>query len=105
VGGKASSDGIEARGAALQVAPGSWNAFLWCTASPDQAKRVTLHYSTDGEWRQLEDGEYPFEFSLPIASEKTPCRFYVVGETPAGAEFRTVEVTIGAPPSPITPPP
>jgi hypothetical protein len=93
---KSDQAGIEARGAALQVAPEQWHAYLWCTAAPDQASRVTFHYSTGGEWRQQEDAEYPFEFSVPVASAGTPCRFYLSGGTPAGVPFRTREATIGA---------
>jgi hypothetical protein len=93
---KADRLGIEARGAAIQVAPGPWDAFLWCTASPEQAQRVTFHHRIGGQWREWTDTEYPFEFSLPVASAGDSCQFFIVGRTRDGAEFRTAEVTLGA---------
>ena len=89
--------GVEVRAAALQVLPGSWDAFVWCTASPEQARKLTLHYATTGSgWQKFEALKYPFEFSVQIREPGAAFRFYLVGETPAGKEFTTKEAVIGA---------
>ena len=88
--------GVEIRAAALQVLPGSWDAFVYCTASPKQARKVTLHYTTNGTWQKMEDVEYPFEFSVHVPESSQAFRFYAVGETLAGGQFTTKEAVIGA---------
>jgi hypothetical protein len=90
--------GVEVRAAAIQIAPGPWDAYVWCTASPKQARKVTLHFTAGGPWQQLTDSEYPFEFSLPVAQPNAAFRFYAEGETPSGQKFKTQESTIGAMP-------
>jgi len=91
--------GVEVRAAALQAAPGSWDAFVWCTASPQQVRKLTLHYTTSGAsggWQKLEALEYPFEFSVQVGEPGAAFRFYLAGETPAGKEFTTKEAVLGA---------
>ena len=91
--------GVEVRAAALQVLPGSWDAYVWCTASPQQARKLTLHYTTSNDWEKfkpLQILEYPFEFSVPVRDPGAAFRFYLVGETPDGKEFTTKEAVIGA---------
>ena len=91
--------GVEVRAAALQGLPGSWDAFVWSTASPQQARKLTLHYTTGSDWQKVEPLqalEYPFEFSVPVRDPGAAFRFYIVGETPAGKEFTTKEAVIGA---------
>lgn len=87
---------VEVRAATIQIAPGAWDAYVWCTASPEQARKVTLHYTSGGQWQQLDAGEYPFEFSIPVGDPSAAFRFYVEGETPAGKKFKTEESIIGA---------
>ena len=88
--------GVEVRAAALQVLPGSWDAFVWCTASPEQARKLTLHFSTDSGWSTREALDYPFEFSVPVPDPCAAFRFYITGETPDGKKFTTKETVIGA---------
>jgi hypothetical protein len=92
--------GAEAGGdvyaAALQAVPGPWDAYVWCTASPKQANRVRLKYNTGDGWHQIDDSEYPFEFSVPVADPRTTFRFFIEGTAPDGKTFRTAESVIGA---------
>jgi len=94
--------GIAAQAAALQVGPGAWDAYVWCTASADQARSVTLRYTVGGVTRTIVDEEYPFEFSVPVADPRAVFRYTVDGTTPAGKTFHTSEATI-APLSAATP--
>lgn len=100
----AAADGgaIEARGAAIQVAPGAWDAFLWCTVSPREAREVTFHWEVSGAARNQRDREYPFEITVPVADAATPVRFSVEGRRPDGSTFRTPAVTLGAVAAPST---
>jgi hypothetical protein len=63
------------RAAAIQVEPGRWHAYVWSTASPRQARSARLHYQLGGQWRTLDKGDYPFEFLVPVASEREAVRF------------------------------
>lgn len=57
---------VQIRAAALQAAPGTWNAYIWCTASPREVGEVTVEYTVPGQAaKTLRDGEYPYEFSIP----------------------------------------
>ncbi len=90
--------GVEARGAAIQVKPGPWDAYLWCTALPKQARRVTFHYQLDGEWRKTEDAEYPFEITVPVSDATKPLRFRVEGVAADGSTFDSAETVLGGMP-------
>jgi hypothetical protein len=76
---------IETRAAPIQVNPGSWDAYVWSTASPAQAKSATLHYTLGGEAHVMECQEYPFEFSIPIGDEKSELRFHLDITRPDGS--------------------
>lgn len=92
---KLSSDGGDVYAAALQMAPGPWDAYIWSTASPQQASKVSLRYEAGDGWHQIDDQEYPFEFSVPVKEGQTIFRFFIEGVTTDGKEFRTVESVIG----------
>lgn len=88
--------GVEVRAAAIQVRPGPWDAYVWCTAMPKQARKVTFHYKLDGEWQKTEDAEYPFELSVPVAGVAQALRFRVEGVAADGTAFTSAEAVIGA---------
>ncbi len=88
--------GIKVKAAAIQATSGSWDAYVWCAASPNQVSQATLHYKVNGSWQQLEAGEYPFEFSVPVADASVGFQYFVEGQTPAGKRFKTQEAIIGA---------
>ncbi len=87
---------IEVRATAIQVRPGPWNAYLWCTAKPDQVKRVLFFYQLGGAWKKVEDGEYPFETSIPVTDADQPIRFRteIIGVN--GQTSTTPEATLAA---------
>lgn len=87
--------GVNIYAVALQLAPGPWDAYVWCTAFPQQARSVRLHYQLGSEWQQLDNLEYPFEFSVQVKDGQTPFRFSVEGTTADGKVFRTAESVIG----------
>lgn len=88
------ADRIAARAAAIQVEPGNWNAYVWCNASPAQAKSATLHYQLDGQWRQLNKAEYPFEFLVPMADEKKALTLKIELRGADGKPIITPEATL-----------
>lgn len=90
--------GFEVRAAALQTAPGSWDAYVWCTASAHQARQATLHYQSDRGPQQQQVAQYPYEFSIPVSASSQTFRFHVEGETEDGKKFKTPEATLGVTP-------
>jgi hypothetical protein len=89
---------VEVRAAAIQARPGPWDAYLWCTALPSQARKLTFYYQLDGPWREVDDAEYPFQLTVPIADAGTPVRFRVTGVAADGAPFTSPEATLGGSP-------
>ncbi len=88
---------IEIRAAALQVRPGPWDAYVWCTAKPDRVKKVVFHYQLGGDWKQVEDVEYPFELSVPVAGAAQDLRFRVEITGADGQTHTTPEALLAAP--------
>jgi hypothetical protein len=88
-------NGVEVRAAAIQAKPGAWDAFVWCTALPKQARKVTFHYRLDGEWRKTEDAEYPFEITVPVSNAAQQFCFRVEGVAADGASFSSPEGVLG----------
>lgn len=90
-------EGIEVKATAIATGPliDSWNAYIWCTATEDQAGAVTFEINTDGRWRSHTDTEYPFEFDLPVHNPGAAVKFRVRWTTPAGATVTTDEATLG----------
>ena len=74
----------QTRAAALQMDAGSWDAYVWSSASPAQAQAATLHYTTGGPWQTTEARQYPFEFSIPMKDEKAILHFRVELTRPDG---------------------
>jgi len=87
--------GVEVRAAAIQARPGPWDAYVWCTAMRKQARKITFHYQLGATWRQVEDAEYPFEITVPVADATKPFRFRVEGVGADGAPFTSPEAVIG----------
>jgi hypothetical protein len=71
--------GFEVKGAAVvpPVAKMGWDAYVWCTATPKQVAKATLHYRAAAEWRTMTKAEYPFEFSVPVAADQAGFEFKV----------------------------
>ena len=91
-------DSLTVGAAALQMAPGPWEAYVWCSAMPGQANAVSLHYNTGDGWHQVDAAGYPFEFSVPVREGQMTFRFFVQGTGPDGKAFSTPESVIGVGP-------
>lgn len=52
----------------LSFGRGLTSGYIWLDASADQLRKATLRYRVVGTeaWAQLDDGNYPFEFSIPM---------------------------------------
>jgi hypothetical protein len=74
----------ETRAAAIQVDPGSWDAYIWSTASPEQAKTATLHYTIGERSQAMVVERYPFEFSVPVSDERQEVSFHLDLAKPDG---------------------
>ncbi|HHV44504.1 MAG TPA: hypothetical protein GXX57_07550 [Firmicutes bacterium] len=58
-------------GAILQVQPGTYQAYVYATASPAITQAVVLnYYTTAGEVHRTECREFPFEFSISMDSAR-----------------------------------
>ena len=88
---------VEVRAAAVQVRPGPWDAYVWCTAKPDLVKKVVFHYQLGGDWQQVEDAAYPFELSVPVPDVAQSFHFRAEITGTDGQTYTTTEATIGAP--------
>ncbi|MCX7009630.1 MAG: hypothetical protein NTY53_20695, partial [Kiritimatiellaeota bacterium] len=88
---------IELRAAAIQIRPGPWDGYVWCTAKPDRVKKVVFHYQLGGEWKQVEDAEYPFELSIPVPAAGQDLRFRAELTGADGQTSATPEATLAAP--------
>jgi hypothetical protein len=88
---------VEVRAAAIQIRPGPWDGYAWCTAKPDRVKKVVFHYQLGGDWKQVEDAEYPFELSVPVADGAQPVRLRadIIGVN--GQTTTTPEAALAAP--------
>jgi hypothetical protein len=87
---------ITVKAAAIAVAPGPWDAFIWCTAGEEQAASVTLETHVNSSWKSQTDTDYPFEFNVSMASSEEPLRFRVLWESPSGEKFRSENLMTGA---------
>jgi hypothetical protein len=85
---------VTVKAVAIAVAPGPWDAFIWCTAADGQAKSVTLGTNVDGTWKSQADNDYPFEFNIPMASSEETLQFRIVWESPSGEKFHTGDLTL-----------
>lgn len=89
--------GIEVRAAALQVRPGPWDAYVWCTAKPDRVRKVVFHYQLGGAWQHVEDAAYPFELSVPVPDATHDFRFRAEITGIDGQTSTTPETLLSAP--------
>jgi hypothetical protein len=90
-----SSNGIEARAAAIQAQPGPWDAYVWLTAQPKDVTQATLTWQAGARQGTQTAKQYPFEFSVPVAAGQPDFRFSVAGTRPDGSSFAIAEKTVG----------
>ncbi|NQU45248.1 hypothetical protein HQ520_18350 [bacterium] len=86
--------GLGMRAVAIQIAPGGYDAFVWCTAQPDEARVVVLEYRSGAESFRMEDTEFPYEFSIPVGDAETVFEFEMEVETTEGKTVRSRKMRI-----------
>ena len=86
---------LEVRAAAIQVEPGSWDAYVWSNANSGSLKEINLTWTVGNKTETIKDIDYPYEFSVPIMNGKTAFSFTMSGVRSDGSTFATDEMTIG----------
>ena len=71
------------------------SAYVWIDYDTNNITSATLYYETNGVWQTLTDGQFPFEFTVPMPDNRTSFRFYVKGTTPAGTVVSNSAVQLG----------
>jgi hypothetical protein len=82
----------QVRAAAIPGVPGiaGWDAYVWCTATPTDAREVTFRYRVgDGAWQETRDAEYPFELSVPVEDRKSGFEFQVEVQSARDSRAKT----------------
>lgn len=69
----------------LNLGPELKSAYVYLEANGTELKQATLSYSTGGEWHQMTDRAFPFEFSVPLAPDAKQFQFKIEAITPSGA--------------------
>jgi hypothetical protein len=69
-------------GMLLSFGASNTNAYVWMAATEEQMSSARLHYRLgESQWRVIEDKQYPYDFSVPLA---TAAKFsYRIEATPA----------------------
>jgi hypothetical protein len=88
-------DGMRFKGAAIQVEPGWWDAYIWSEAGYGAFKKLTLNWKHAGRTGSLTSTAYPYEFSVPVHDGQQELSFVIKGVTAKGSSFRTAERRIG----------
>jgi hypothetical protein len=91
-------DTMEVRAAAIQVEPGPWDAYVWSTAGSKKLREITLNWKTSERKGSLTDGDYPYEFSVPVLAAEAEFRFTIRGIRADGTTFETGEEVMGVSP-------
>jgi hypothetical protein len=91
-------EGREIQAAAIQLEPGSWDAYVWTNAESQELREITLSWKAGDQSGTLTDKDYPYEFSVPVPAGETAFRFTVRGIDSDGTEHAIEEQTIGVSP-------
>ncbi len=70
---------MQIRAAAIQVEPGSWDAYVWSTAGSGELSEVSLTWTAGDKSATIRDNDYPYEFSVPVPAGQTELVFEVSG--------------------------
>jgi hypothetical protein len=68
----------------LNLGPELNSAYIYLEANGTQFRQATLSYSTGGQWQQMTDRAFPFEFTVPLASDVKQLQFKIETVTPVG---------------------
>jgi hypothetical protein len=53
------------------------SGYVWLEATEKELKEARLHFRLGGEWKEVIDTQYPFEFSLPLPDKEQGFEFWV----------------------------
>jgi hypothetical protein len=70
------------------------SGYVWLEATEKELKEARLNVKQDGEWKQMIDAQYPFEFSLPVKGDDPNIEFWVEGVTLDGRSVRSASVAL-----------
>lgn len=73
-----------ARAMVLNFGPAAKTAYVYLQADDSVFKEVALTYSVGNEKRTVTDAAYPFEFTVPLATDATEFYFQLQGQTVDG---------------------
>jgi len=59
-----------------------------------EMEEVTFHYRTEGEWKEITDTQYPWEFSAPLSRGDREVEFYISTRTPASKQELSERITV-----------
>ncbi len=66
------------KGMVIQIDPDSYDAYVYTTFMPDKASKAILYWHTgDGNWKQSENGTYPYEFTVKVEDMSKTFHYYV----------------------------
>jgi hypothetical protein len=65
------------------------SGYVYLEATDAAVKSARLHYRTGGEWREVEDAVYPYEFSLPLKPEEPAMEYWIEATTTGGKPLRS----------------
>lgn len=86
---------LKIKAAAIAADDGAWDAFVWSSATPDQAAKIVLECYFNGQWIAQEKTAYPFEFSVPMDSQAKLLQFRVCVHTKDGQSVSSDTHTLG----------
>jgi hypothetical protein len=65
------------------------SSYVWLEAIEKELKEARLHYRSGGQWKEIVDAQYPFEFSLPLEDSAASFEYWVEGVKPDGSRARS----------------
>lgn len=88
-------NGVEVCATAIQVEPGSWNAYIWSNSESNSLKEINLNWTIGNQTGTVKDVDYPYEFSVPVQNGTTSFKFTTSGIRSDGSTFSTTEMMVG----------
>lgn len=83
-----------ARAMILNFGPAAKTAYVYLQADDSEFKEVTLNYMVGERETSLRDAAYPFEFTVPLATDATDFRFQLKGLTVDGRSSASEKIVL-----------